>query len=249
MTWFRLKFFRLINILSHITTMSETLRRHSFLPGILGKEFRSTSFGLIAVSHFANMQAACHRACRVWFRRVLHCGMVWIDRYSPGGFVRLAAALKATSAQFRHSTEGSAVSEYFKGWRRKLGCITLGMACVLMIGWLRSLVVWDSIQFSIGGALQLIDSQAGSLTWSKFSDHPPVAFEWRMSGHEYFSMGGPTFPVWPCCSPTLFDSGVEYHGIGVDSPYFQLVALLLIPSAWLLLSKSKPALKQVRDHA
>jgi hypothetical protein len=30
------------------------------------------------------------------------------------------------------------MGEVFKGWRRKTGCVTLLIACVLMIGWIRS---------------------------------------------------------------------------------------------------------------
>jgi hypothetical protein len=29
--------------------------------------------------------------------------------------------------------------EFFKGWRRKVGVVTLAMACVLMVGWVRSI--------------------------------------------------------------------------------------------------------------
>jgi hypothetical protein len=33
--------------------------------------------------------------------------------------------------------------EFFRGWRRKAGCITLAIACVLLAGWMRSLIVID----------------------------------------------------------------------------------------------------------
>jgi hypothetical protein len=34
--------------------------------------------------------------------------------------------------------------EFFRGWRRKTGCVILVVACFLMIGWIRSLVWRDS---------------------------------------------------------------------------------------------------------
>ena len=33
--------------------------------------------------------------------------------------------------------------EFFRGWRRKVGVVTLAMACVFMVGWVRSLPDWN----------------------------------------------------------------------------------------------------------
>lgn len=33
--------------------------------------------------------------------------------------------------------------EFFHGWRRKIGCVTLVMALVFVVGWIRNLVVMD----------------------------------------------------------------------------------------------------------
>ena len=38
--------------------------------------------------------------------------------------------------------------EFFKGWRRKMGCVTLLMVCALMGAWARSYSVFDSMQFT-----------------------------------------------------------------------------------------------------
>lgn len=35
--------------------------------------------------------------------------------------------------------------EFFRGWRRKAGCVTLVMACFTMVGWTRSRFVFDNI--------------------------------------------------------------------------------------------------------
>ena len=40
--------------------------------------------------------------------------------------------------------------EFFRGWRRKVGCITLVMACAFVGGGIRSGVVFDRIAFAIG---------------------------------------------------------------------------------------------------
>lgn len=43
------------------------------------------------------------------------------------------------------------MSEFFRGWRRKIGVLTLLLACVLMGGWLRSLRAVNNVAFTIGG--------------------------------------------------------------------------------------------------
>ena len=39
--------------------------------------------------------------------------------------------------------------EVFKGWKRKLGVLTLLMACVFMAGWVRSLFMCDFVNLSL----------------------------------------------------------------------------------------------------
>lgn len=35
--------------------------------------------------------------------------------------------------------------EFFRGWKRKFGVVTLVMAYVSAVGWVRSITKWDSI--------------------------------------------------------------------------------------------------------
>lgn len=37
------------------------------------------------------------------------------------------------------------MKEFFKGWRRKVGCVTLAAACLFVAGWVRSTVVDDYV--------------------------------------------------------------------------------------------------------
>lgn len=37
------------------------------------------------------------------------------------------------------------MKEFFRGWKRKVGCLTLTMACVAMVGWVRSFIVADFV--------------------------------------------------------------------------------------------------------
>jgi hypothetical protein len=39
------------------------------------------------------------------------------------------------------------MSEFFRGWRRKVGVVTLVMACVVGTGWVRSFTIQDTVDF------------------------------------------------------------------------------------------------------
>lgn len=60
--------------------------------------------------------------------------------------------------------------DFFKGWRRKLGCLTLVMAFALFTLCMRSLVTWDCLAFDIGERQQLFIAKDGWLMWDSFPD-------------------------------------------------------------------------------
>ena len=67
------------------------------------------------------------------------------------------------------------MQSYFRPWRRKVGVVMLALACVVMVGWARSLVVVDEIQVFVGRntAHQLISSEHGLVwvsTWGEITD-------------------------------------------------------------------------------
>lgn len=41
------------------------------------------------------------------------------------------------------------MKEFFHGWRRKVGLVTLVMACLFLCGWFRSFVICDSLGWSM----------------------------------------------------------------------------------------------------
>jgi hypothetical protein len=58
------------------------------------------------------------------------------------------------------------MGEYFKPWRRKIGVITLMMACVFMGGWVRSLEFIDVFNCPIGKSNSMaVASSDGAITW------------------------------------------------------------------------------------
>ncbi|MDB5347255.1 MAG: hypothetical protein JWP89_5632 [Schlesneria sp.] len=66
--------------------------------------------------------------------------------------------------------------EFFHGWRRKAGVVTLVMACVIFVVWMRSLFVVDRVIFShqqSGHAILSMDGFCSWLSVTPFSDVMP----------------------------------------------------------------------------
>jgi hypothetical protein len=55
--------------------------------------------------------------------------------------------------------------EFFKGRRRKAGCVTLGLAGLLMVLWLRTLVYVDLAWFPFTSQMHTIGSVRGGFFW------------------------------------------------------------------------------------
>ena len=129
--------------------------------------------------------------------------------------------------------------EFFNGWKRKLGVVTLLTACAFAAGWVRSLTIGDqsTIRMNMNslfwmisnngwfGCVAVLEPNVGSTTeffrhWTDKSSPSPLVM-------------GP------------FD-GVPYRWNWASSPHFilpysTLVVPLTLLSAWLLLSKPRPA--------
>lgn len=58
--------------------------------------------------------------------------------------------------------------EFFKGWKRKLGCVTLVIACVFASVWLRSMTVADHIDIQHNKRLYMLNSRIGKLVYCQF---------------------------------------------------------------------------------
>ena len=57
------------------------------------------------------------------------------------------------------------MGEFFRGWSRKVGVITLMLACALMSAWIRSPLNNDSIQFEWGTSYITFASNQNGLWW------------------------------------------------------------------------------------
>lgn len=59
--------------------------------------------------------------------------------------------------------------EFFRGWRRKVGCVTLVMALALTGAWIRSSLVQDEIYLLRPERVYAIQSSVGGIQWENHS--------------------------------------------------------------------------------
>ena len=57
--------------------------------------------------------------------------------------------------------------EFFRGWKRKVGVVTLMMACVAMVGWIRSRFVMDEYTFiNQRGSMEIFQTEPNRMVWA-----------------------------------------------------------------------------------
>jgi hypothetical protein len=61
------------------------------------------------------------------------------------------------------------MSEFFHGWRRKVGVATLVMACLLSLIWVRSYFADDTLTIAASGGQHDLSSINGEFRWRAFS--------------------------------------------------------------------------------
>ena len=150
------------------------------------------------------------------------------------------------------------VGEFFKGWRRKAGLVTLAMACVLMIAWMRSLLVEDLVLRG-GQSQTYFTSGNGTLQWDQitFASGEPIHREpnlrWeirRLPDHD-----GVTLPIKE--SSVLWRrDGLGFRAVVAEYPdsagnkcrrgqwavaYWVVTVPMTLLSAWLILIKPRQA--------
>ena len=141
------------------------------------------------------------------------------------------------------------VIRFFHGWRRKMGAVTLWMALGVMAGWIRSvshsdgyLIPGDDPTFHLVYSAPnrigwvFVKNENGSVprhyrTGERHRDvHPAIP----VSDRPYVLIYGPVEPTHELAE--AFERGPHWY-----LPYWALVAPLTAISAWLILSKPRPA--------
>ena len=110
------------------------------------------------------------------------------------------------------------MGEYFKPWRRKIGVVTLVMACVFAGAWVRSILVHDVIRIGPGNVECIIVSHAGIFSIWVGPDSPKPTSSWKIFG---------PIVTAPATHP------------GIPLPYSIIVIPLTLLSAYLLFSKQR----------
>lgn len=132
------------------------------------------------------------------------------------------------------------MGEFFKGRRRKAGLVMLAMACVLMVGWVRSLFDADQLSIPSKEARYFVESSMGELRVYRF----PAVFAYNPTHsnsdmHSTWSLPG--IEAWTGTVYSLTDP-VDKPWIPFDLIVFRYWVLtwpLTLLSAWLILVKPR----------
>ena len=150
------------------------------------------------------------------------------------------------------------MGEFFSGWRRKVAVVALVMACVLMVGWIRSLSTQDTFTVGFGSSIQCkLVSIAGQMIVANVSidgERPIWTVPWtsqKISEHGWemvLQLPDSSQLRWiNAISPDLFSTGNDEMGANIINfvikwcqfPYWFVVTPLTVLSAFLLLSKPR----------
>ena len=144
--------------------------------------------------------------------------------------------------------------EFFQGWRRKAGLVTLAMACVLATVWMRSQSKADCVVLPIGKSVlcNFASDQFGlRFVWTNRFPNPS-SFSTNWTSQPLDRLPKRTRPLdenspsyeWNVCGVHFGSDEVNlsrmHFGVCVV-PYCHVVLPLTLLSAWLLLIKPRPA--------
>jgi hypothetical protein len=130
------------------------------------------------------------------------------------------------------------MKEFFKPWRRKIGVVTLVVACVLMVWWVRSVSISDQANFHIDNADLFIVSFDGTFRLFVHIDEFKDADYGVKPGELPFVDWRPIV-VDPSKKLETFVWRSEWKWQSRVIPFWSIVIPLTILSAWLLLSKPR----------
>ena len=148
------------------------------------------------------------------------------------------------------------VREFFRGWKRKLGVVTLVLACLVMAAWLRSLRTRDTFQRRVSNnSLTFVISNRSWLYWQSVRESFPLQLESPESqpgGMNLRPFVITTFHFEQLADDTSYFGvlNTERFGLLINGrrvfpgltlsvwavPYWSIVAPISLFSAWLLLS-------------
>ena len=143
------------------------------------------------------------------------------------------------------------MSDFFHGWRRKTGCVTLAMACVFMGLWFRSHYIEDWLVIPIRSAPTELLSRPSGIAVVTVNGMPPeeypAQFHWdtqpldKLALEDPFGSLGTVEWRWDFGGFHFSSDGQSVITRWYVVPYWSIVLPLTLLSAFLLLSKPRPA--------
>lgn len=129
--------------------------------------------------------------------------------------------------------------EFFQGWRRRVGCITLLMAIALMAGWMRSRLVEDVAACSILDNRHVFATYPDQIVWWTWNESATrdISFPINWSEIDWYLQPPDIIRAYEIkwSAPNLI-----WHW---EVPYWSLTVPLTLLSAWLLLSRPRRSTK------
>lgn len=128
--------------------------------------------------------------------------------------------------------------EFFRGWKRKVGVVTLVIACQFMVGWLRSIYYEDSVLIRTGSRTMVaFETESGSIRWAIITFPDRIRFL--------------KFIVWECVpSPHSGLSVIEMAGATRHDVQYRFVVIpATCLAVYLLLCKSRFSASQTTGYA
>jgi len=114
--------------------------------------------------------------------------------------------------------------EFFRGWRRKAGVVTLLMALAMMASWWRSYRLYEEIGYDVDGtAMVWFNHRRGCLSVALTETEYPIYCRRRSDSYAEWD----NYPVWPWHDPVL------------TYPHWLFVLPLTLLSACLILWKPR----------
>jgi hypothetical protein len=137
--------------------------------------------------------------------------------------------------------------EFFRGWKRKIGVVVLGLACCVSIAWARSFHIVDSWSLAnpaFGKAIHVWISIGGTIRRSRFYEVPGVPLPIHHCSYTRTSFREYSIDE----QNELDEFATPPNALKLrdfDIPYWSIAIPLTIFSAWCLLTKprTKPELK------
>lgn len=145
--------------------------------------------------------------------------------------------------------------EFVKGWKRKIGRVALVVISVFVVAWIRSMVCYDDMKFAHGKVALGVSSMGGYLGVFRCTFDRDLEWTFRPGiGRDLDTdpnRGRPISPWsaghesdwrWDCAGVHVWEShsaNCRFEEFTISDAYIILPLTLL--SAYLLLSKSRPA--------